>query len=175
MQLDSIETNLREAIVEGGPVADGVLTNPARLDIHRTHFATTLTRALESVFPAVVSLVDKRFFAYCADTYIRENPPPAPCLFEYGATFPDFLSAFPPCAGLPYLADVARLEWLMHEAFHAPDEDKRVLESAFPVHLIWRAALDPEAPSVDLNQGGTKLAVYRAHDDVAVEEYTDPT
>ena len=44
--------------------------------------------------PVVCRLVDRRFFAYAADPYIRAHPPAGPCLFEYGATFPDFLAAF---------------------------------------------------------------------------------
>ena len=33
-------------------------------------------------------------------------------LFQWGEAFAGFLHGFPPLAGLPYLADVARLEWL---------------------------------------------------------------
>jgi hypothetical protein len=73
---------------------------------------------------------------------------------------------FPPAAGLPYLADLARLEWLRVEAWHAADADPlplaevaaqladeaalpalrlslhpalRVLRSAHPVVSLWAA------------------------------------
>ena len=102
--------------------ADG-LAPEARLEIYRHHVLTTLTSALEATFPVVCRLVDRRFFAYAADRYLRAHPPTGPCLFEYGDSFPDFLAAFPPCRDLAYLPDVARLEWAMNAALHAADVD----------------------------------------------------
>jgi hypothetical protein len=99
------------------------LAPEARLELYRHHVRTTLTSALEATFPVVCRLVDRRFFAYAADAYLRAHPPIGPCLFEYGETFPEFLAAFPPCRGLSYLPDVARLEWAMNAALHAPDVD----------------------------------------------------
>jgi hypothetical protein len=99
---------------------DGV-TPGARLAIYRHHVVSTLTGVLADTFPVVCRLVDARFFAWAATQYLRAEPPAGPCLFEYGATFPDFLSAFRPCRHLAYLPDVARFEWAMHVAFHAGD------------------------------------------------------
>ena len=42
-------------------------------------------------------------------------------LNELGAHLADFLPAFPPAQSLPYLPDVARLEWLAHQAHYAAD------------------------------------------------------
>lgn len=42
---------------------------------------------------------------------------------HYGAGFPEFIEGFPAAAGLPYLADVARLEMLRVGAYHAADAD----------------------------------------------------
>src|SRR4051794_29210818 len=93
----------------------------ARLNIHRRHVLHSLTEALKANFPVVCRVVDPRFFAYAADTFIRSNPPTTPCLAEYGDAFPDFLSGFEPAQGLPYLPDLARLEWAVVEAKYAPD------------------------------------------------------
>ena len=91
----------------------------ARLQIYRHHVLTSLTDVLQTTFPVICRLVDERFFRYAADAYLRQYPPEAPCLFEYGAHFPAFLATFPPCRHLEYLTDVARLEWAMHMALHA--------------------------------------------------------
>src|SRR5712692_4376702 len=107
------EPQLLEAIVE-----DGLLPT-ARLQIYRHHVLTSLTDVLQATFPVICRLVDERFFRYAADAYIRQYPPAAPCLFEYGAHFPAFLATFPSCRDLVYLADVARLEWALNVAFHA--------------------------------------------------------
>jgi len=168
------------------------LAPEARLEIYRHHVLTTLTNALEATFPVICRLVHRRFFAYAADTYLRAHPPAGPCLFEYGDSFPDFLAAFPPCRDLAYLPDVARLEWAMSAALHAPDVDAmdpeclaRVatediprltfavdpsvsfLASPWPVDRIWRANQDEDGASrdpVNLASGGVRLEVRRAGD-----------
>ena len=163
------------------------LAPEARLEIYRHHVLTTLTSALEATFPVICRLVDRRFFAYAADTYLRAHPPTGPCLFEYGDRFPDFLAAFPPCRDLAYLPDVARLEWAMSAALHAPDADAldparlahvaaedmprltfsvdpsvSYLASPWPVDRIWRASQDAAAGDpVDLAAGGVRLEVRR--------------
>ena len=40
---------------------------------------------------------------------------------EYGSGFDEFISAFPAAVTLPYLPDVARLEWQRVIAWHAAD------------------------------------------------------
>lgn len=186
MSLEQVESALRHAVVFGEPLPRGLFDESVgvaeeRFDIHRNHFVKSLTSALEKTFPAVVSLVDRRFFSYCADEFVRRDPPRAPCLFEYGSTFPDFLAQFPPCRSLAYLSDVARLEWTLHAVFHAADalgpvhserglpDDIRPLRSPFPIHRIWRTALDPKAPEVDLAEGEARLVIYRDGGDASME------
>jgi|CXWL01.1.fsa_nt_gi hypothetical protein len=187
MLLDHVESALRHALVFGEALPHGLLDESGvvaedRFDIHRNHFVKSLSAALEKTFPAVVSLVDRRFFAYCADEFVRSDPPHAPCLFEYGSAFPEFLAVFPPCRSLPYLPDVARLEWAIHAVFHAADpgapgqgerglpDDVRLMRSPFPVHRIWQAALDPNLPEVDVAGGEARLLIYRANEDAAMEQ-----
>ncbi|HSB42688.1 MAG TPA: DNA-binding domain-containing protein [Methylomirabilota bacterium] len=125
--LRELQRDVRRALLGRGDsaatpwVASDGLEAPARLAIYRHHVLTTLTAALQATFPVVCRLVHERFFAYAADRYIRREPPSGPCLFEYGATFPAFLATFPACRSLPYLGDVARLEWALNHALHAPD------------------------------------------------------
>ena len=113
--LDGDDAALTDAITSDG------LAPAARLAVYRHHVLTSLAAALEATFPVVARLVDPRFFRYACDQYVRAEPPATPCLFEYGATFADFLAGFPPCRHLVYLPDVARLEWAMNVALHAPD------------------------------------------------------
>jgi Putative DNA-binding domain len=175
-------------------VGDG-LTPAARVQVYWNHVFSSLTEALEVTYPVVCRLVDRRFFGFAADRYIRSHPPAGPCLFEYGATFPDFLETFPPCAGNPYLGDVARLEWAMNAALHAeeaapidpvalravPTDDvgrlifrfepsATWLRSRWPVDRIWQAnqaGADTDA-AVDLAAGGVTLEIRRQDDVVSL-------
>jgi len=176
-------------------VAGDGLDPQARLAIYRHHVLTTLTSTLESAFPVVCQLVDKRFFAYGADAFIREHPPAGPCLVEYGAAFSDFLEGFPACRGHPYLPDVARLEWAVHQAAQVaevrPLERARLdaiplddlpglrfsmdptisyLSSPWPVDKIWRAHQEGAEPAerLDLSAGGTRVEVRGVGDGVSV-------
>lgn len=180
-------------------IAPDGIAPAARLRIYRHHVFASLTAALQAAYPVVCRLVHERFFAYAAHEYIRHQPPAGPCLFAYGASFPDFLAVFPPCAGLPYLPDVARLEWALHAAAHAADvapvdaarlrhiaastvpalvltlhPSLSVLRSPWPVLRIWEAN-QPEADPgavVDLASGGACLEVRRRDDRVVVRETT---
>jgi hypothetical protein len=194
--LRELQAHVRAAIVDGDervaaeihPDAPGA---SARLAVYRHHVLSSLTGALESTYPVVARLVDARFFRYAADCYIRDHPPKRPCLFEYGATFGDFLAGFAPTRGLAYLTDVARLEWAMNVALHASDVEPidsetlrlpcsvtlhpslTLLTSRWPVDAIWRAN-QPDATdeTVDLDAGGARLQIWRAGDDVVFRRLT---
>lgn len=95
--------------------------NPvARFSIYQSNVVHRLTAALVSSYPVVCQLVDRGFFDYAADTYIRRTLPVSSCLDEYGEEFPSFLETFPPAAEIPYLSDVARLEWHIGRVLRCP-------------------------------------------------------
>jgi hypothetical protein len=179
-------------------IAEDGLTVEARLAIYRHHVLASLTAVLESTYPVVCRLVDRRFFAYAADAFIRQRPPEGPCLFEYGAALPEFLAEFPACRHLAYLVDVARLEWAMHGAAHAGDAvplapaalegidrtragelrfdfdpSVTLLSSRWPIDRIWRANQDGAEDVVDLDAGGVSLEVRRSDDVVVFRALTE--
>ena len=182
-----------DAAIAGAVLGDGLVPE-ARIALYRHHVLTTLTEVLKAAYPVVCRLVDERFFAYAADCYIRQQPPTGPCLFEYGASFPRFLAAFPPCCAFVYLPDVAWLEWAMHAAWYAEDAvplDRERLHgvapddlagltftfdpsvsyvsSPWPLHHIWRANQPDADPgeTVRLDAGAADLEVRRLDDNVA--------
>src|SRR5260370_25436740 len=68
-------------------IAGDGLDPRARLALYRHHVLTTLTATLESAFPVVCQLVDKRFFAYASDAFIRHPPPARRCLPRHAPIF----------------------------------------------------------------------------------------
>ena len=92
-----------------------------RFGVYRNNVSSTMIEALGDNFPACREIVGGRFFDAVADAYHRAHPPRSPMLFRFGDTFAAFLDTFEPAASVPYLADVARVEWAWLEAFHAAD------------------------------------------------------
>lgn len=92
-----------------------------RLGVYRNNVVVSLVDALASTFPVTQELVGREFFRTMAQRFVREQPPRSPVLMRYGARLPDFIASFAPAAQLPYLGDVARLEWMRLQALHAAD------------------------------------------------------
>lgn len=92
-----------------------------RLGLYRGNLTATWRRTLGHAYPVVLALVGEEFFAGLARAYGRQSPSASPDLNRFGDGFAAFLAAFPPVAGLPYLPDMARLEWALHLAHYAPD------------------------------------------------------
>lgn len=92
-----------------------------RFDVYRNNVAVGMIEALRATYPAIDVLVGAEFFSAAARVYLERHPPRSPLLFRYGERFGDFLDGFPPAAKIPYLGDVARLEWARLEAYHSED------------------------------------------------------
>lgn len=165
----------------------------ARLRVYRHHVQESLGAALATTFPTVQALVGEDFFRGLARAFVTDALPRQPVLAEYGADFPAFVGAYEPARRLAYLADVARLDWALNAAFHAPPDGRlaavdlaafpadrlpslrltlargtALVNSAHPLDRIW-AASQPGAPdgTVDLATGGAHLLVLRRPDDAA--------
>lgn len=91
-----------------------------RFAVYRNNVAVGLGQALGRRFPAIRRLVGEAYFQALTRAFAAA-PPSSPVLLAWGERFPAFLAGFPPLAGYPYLADVARIEWARGLAFHAAD------------------------------------------------------
>jgi hypothetical protein len=185
--LNNISSQLGTAIVEGR------LSAAEQVDIYRNHYRFTLIDALKATFPVVEKLVGENFFAVMAWRFIGRHPPTGPVLFEYGESLAGFVEECHRLDGLPYLSDVARLEWALNAAYHAsdtaaipladlaalpPDQvaavslkfhpSVRFLRSPYPVDAIWHANQPNAATStvVSLDDGGARLVTYRRGFDI---------
>ncbi|MBI3529758.1 MAG: putative DNA-binding domain-containing protein [Betaproteobacteria bacterium] len=177
-------------------VIDNAIPAHERIGVYRNNVISNFRQTLRAVYPVIERLVGARFFDRAADRYMRVHPSASGDLNRFGETFADFLDTWPPAREPRYLADVARLEWLVEESFHATDRESlrptdlaavppdrqtlltfdlhpscRLLVSAYPIHRIWQVN-QPDAPddaSVDLAEGGVFLLVRRHGREVAIE------
>ena len=194
--LHRLQVEFSEAILQGRTAAGF----PAeRLQIYRNNVFLGLEAALAAVYAVVRRLVGDAYFRQVARRLIREYPSRSGNLHDFGRELPALLQALPDIGGLPYLADVASLEWSRHEAFHAADATPldiehlatlnddaqarvrfdlhpsvRLVASRFPILSIWEANQEQEAhvPGIDLAMGADWLLVHRRGFEHRVERLT---
>lgn len=166
-----------------------------RFQIYRNNITLGLTTALQAIYPMTQRVVGENFFSYAADRYLHSYPLTSGDLRNYGSHFSQFLRDYTPAQTLPYLPDLANLEWMYHEVFHAADASllnltrlstiaeeqydsiqfhfhpaSRLFSSNFPVLAIWRLCAAQKDEAVDLNDGGVQLLIIRRK----LEMYFEP-
>jgi len=203
LSLREQQRRLAEAILSSDhtslPIGFLAGDDAARVSIYRNNVYSNYRSALRASYPVVCRLVGKAFFDAAVDAYVRARPSTSGDLNAYGHDFGDFLLSYPYAKHLPYLADVAHLEWVIDEAQRAPEPagtPEEVLTelaaiapellpsinirvepscglvaSPFPLLHIWRVN-QPEFTGdgrVDLDEGADRLLVRRAAGTVAIE------
>jgi len=135
-----------------------------RVGIYRGSLHAHWARALASAYPVLRQLVGDEFFDAFARVFGRAHPALDPDLNRFGAALPDFLAGFAPAAAHPYLPDVARLEWSVHEAWFAPDVDAPPATLAGLAPGAFEAARAVLHPSLRLHASPwATVALWRAH------------
>ena len=99
----------------------GAVLIEQRLAIYRANVAAAVTKALGAAYPVGRQVVGDECFDGLARAYQRRVPSRSGDLFDYGAALAEFLADFPHTRSLPYLPDLARLEWAVHRAYGAED------------------------------------------------------
>jgi Putative DNA-binding domain len=160
----------------------------ARLEVHAKNIRSNFVDALRSTYPAVHRLVGDEYFRQVAAAFQLEHPSPSGDLLHAGRLFSAHLGEHHGGDRYAYLADVARLEWLVQEALLAADQAPldlqkmagvaasaydtlrfelhptlRLFESRYPALRIWEANVGDEADTqtIDLDSGGERLMVMR--------------
>ncbi|TAL01823.1 MAG: DUF2063 domain-containing protein [Rhodospirillaceae bacterium] len=155
----------------------------ARIEIYRNTVQASLAEVLAAAFPAVQRIVGPAFFDALARMFIAAEPPRAPQLSIYGSAFPAFITVASQEHHLPYLPDVARLEWARSESYFAADAPQldpaeltrhgerigeacfhlhsaaRLIRSSFPIVTIWEMNQpeNAEVPHIDMSMGESAL------------------
>ncbi|MGI9425270.1 MAG: HvfC/BufC N-terminal domain-containing protein [Hyphomicrobiaceae bacterium] len=174
-----------------------------RFNVYRNNMTAGLVSVLRSRHPVVAQLVGAEFFTAMARVFVTQNAPVSPVMHEYGAGFADFIETFEPAAGVPYLADVGRIEWAWGQAYNAPDAEPigiealqavaparmhraslrlhpslRILRSDWPVVSIWQAHQMDDDPISALKEIAPEAEwgmIVRPHLDVDVRLIPEAT
>jgi hypothetical protein len=147
------EARLRDA-VEAQIVGDERLSAIARVDIYAEMYFYRLLDCLAEDFRCVRSVVGETRFHNLITDYLLAHPSTHPSLRFAGRHLPTLLETHPVSTDWPFLAELARLEWALLDAFDAADRVplaagalERVAPSAWPA---LRFALAPSVRLLDL-------------------------
>jgi hypothetical protein len=186
---DCLSGELSDENVSLAPDIDtGTISAKGRMEIYRESAIGNIITPMQLTYPVVEKLVGNDFFRATCRQYIQNHWPETGNMDDYGDDFSFFLAEFEPAKNIPYLSDVARLEWLFHESSIANDqspsdwssfadlsEDEfehvqiglhpsvRFFSSMYPVKEIWdmnqETADSDQALDLDQASGGHLVIV----------------
>ena len=159
-----------------------------RLGVYANGYPARIAEALREAYPALLHVVGNDEFHRLVHRYLPHVPAGNYNLSEVGARLPEFLADDELGNSLPFATDLARLEWAVHRAFHAPelepfdaasvaawteqDWQNAVLEfqpavalvrSLWPIRSIWQARSTPrDQIDIELEGRPEQAVVYRA-------------
>ena len=150
---------------------------PPRMAVYRANAFGNWSAALAGAYPIVCRIVGADYFTALAHRYAHAFPSVSGDLHEYGARWANFLETREDTRDLPYLPDVARMEWLAHRAHYAVDAVPfdlsrptqirlapacALLRSDWPLARLWEGHQPGGDPaSVDLCAGPDRILVHR--------------
>jgi hypothetical protein len=122
-----------------------------RVAVYTDGYAARIQEALLETFPAVAKILGDGSLASLVDRY-REHIPTGWCNLNFiGRALPDFLASDQLSQALPFLPDLARLEWHVVECFHARVDEPFDLAAAATWDLDeWAGARIRFQPGVAL-------------------------
>ena len=156
----------------------------SRLGLYRANVDAAAARALANAYPVVRCLIGDECFRALAGAYAQAHPSASGDLGRFGAELAAFARGWKNVAALPYLADVAALEWLVHRAYFAADgrvaARHRIaalaatdllaarfslhpacawIESSFAIATIWRAHQPGSGVALPSDAGSAETAL----------------
>lgn len=135
-----------------GHGADRPAPRVAGLQAYRANAQAIAERALVAAYPVLARLVGEETMATLARDLWRHHPPVRGDLAWFGGDLADWLVGLAELADVPFLPDVARLEWAVHRAHTAADPPDA------PSNLAWLAEVDPLALGVRFVDGSAGIA-----------------
>ena len=159
-----------------------------RWSVYAAGYVSRLVEALENDYPALRRILGEGPFGSLVGRYVAVCPPRSFDIGRAGDRLTVFLEGDPLTADMPFLPDLARLEWTLAEAFVAEDAEPlrwedlagvdpgglvglplrlvpgtAVVRSRWPLHALWRSKDQPDhAVSVQLEAPPTRTLVWRS-------------
>lgn len=160
--------------------------------IYRDSIYGGLKKALAETYPVTKDLVGEDFFNVMLNQYITEHPCQVQDLNGYGEELADFIAGLKQARTVPYLADIARLEWFYNIALNSAVQENNLadlnrlsteqqvqinlqlangmalIESFYPIDEIWNMQQDNTDSELNINKNRIFLIIWKNNIDVEI-------
>lgn len=92
-------------------------------DVYKANAQELAQRVLQAAYPVLVALLGPESFTGLAHAFWYACPPQRGDMAQWGGDLPDFIARSSQLESEPYLPDVARAEWALHQAASMADAD----------------------------------------------------
>ena len=97
------------------------------IEVYQNNYVGACINTLKQVYPICVRVLGEKYFTVLAREYVQKNPSKSSDLNKYGNCFSLFLSQTMRkqnlAETLPYINELAVLEWHMHAAYYETDDE----------------------------------------------------
>ncbi len=165
----------------------GGVEGDERMDVYAEGYLARVMEALAEVYETIYHLLGRDAFIELSESYIHAHPSHSYNLNFIGDHMTEYIQETPVIKKLPFLSDLASLEWSVAKAFHATNEDVfdprsleglaeedwdqlkinfqpsvTVISSSWPILDIWKARKTPlKEIDIDLIDRPQTVLVYR--------------
>lgn len=108
-----------------------------RLKIYRDSSLNGRLKALRNIFHSCERMVGEQFFAQMTVEFLTQQPSQHLTADAQGQYFSAFIADYSAAATVPYLSDLAKLEWLWYQVFHDGSDKPRFMQSNYPITQLW--------------------------------------
>lgn len=159
-----------------------------RLSIYSNNTLLGLTDTLENIYPVIKKIVGRKFFTMMSKDFIKTYHQNSGNRNKFGRELSAFLEDYAPSVSLPYLPDIAALEWSYFQSAIAEDaqtlnfeslsqniasnpdyilsvhDSVHILEQKYNALEIWQAHQHEPIEAVELKSDVHTLQVWRDTD-----------
>ncbi|WP_394204290.1 putative DNA-binding domain-containing protein [Shewanella waksmanii] len=182
-------------------LAPDVPSQQPRFAVYRNNYQQALLNVLAATYPCCNKVVGETCFSFIGRRYIANYPPISANLNQYGAAFDRVMAeltaeqeAF---AALPYLEELARLEWYVYQSYYAGEAcsqdwqilpqltqkeqhqirlvvaaDVYLMQSRYPIQRIWQRHQQSGVDSTAIidDEVSYPLVIYRVNGNIIVKQ-----
>lgn len=162
----------------------GAIAHESAMRVYQRNYRETHIAALAETYSTVKQVVGDGYFRQLAQQFVLDTDSRSGDLNDYGEAFASFIDASHASQSMPYLSDLARLDWSWFEVLRSPvmpsnwlpellllappmwsgttvQAAGRCIHSRHPIYSIWQLVQDG-GDIVSLDQGGQTVLVSRS-------------